>query len=209
MTFMPLGNILIVDDDRGFTKSLALLLISEGYRSWVSHDSAGAFALARSRPIDCALIDYNLGAAFGTQLIERLTQEGLRFPKIMLSGYGDVRTVALAMKLGAADFLEKRCTPGELLEAIAKAISRRTLSEQAEESVREARRLLRTLTGRESEIMDAIAAGHSSRQIADALAVSTRTVEAHRANVLHKLGVANTAALVRLAVLSGLGGPEG
>ena len=80
---------------------------------------------------------------------------------------------------------------------------------QHSDGIREARRLLQQLTARESEIVDAIVAGRSSRQIADALSVSQRTVEAHRANVLQKLGISNTASLVRLAVLAGLGPPQG
>ena len=71
------------------------------------------------------------------------------------------------------------------------------------------RAALRMLTERESEIVDAIVAGSSSKQIAEALGVSQRTVEAHRANVLQKLGISNTASLVRLAVLAGLGPPQG
>jgi two-component system response regulator FixJ len=112
------------------------------------------------------------------------------------------------MKIGAVDFVEKRCEPEELLQAVSEAIKGYDLSRRAEDSVKEARRLLRALTDRESEVVDAITAGYSNKQIAESLAVSARTVEAHRANALQKLGVTNTAALVRLAVLSGLGPPE-
>ncbi len=198
---MKAGNILVVDDDRRFAKSVCLLLGAEGYRCRSSHDPAGALALARNHPFDCALIDYNLGATLGTVLLGKFSEEGHGFAKIMLSGFGDVRAATLAMKLGAVDFIEKGSPPEELLVAISKAISRKVLSRRAEDSVREARRMLRLLTGRESEVVDAIAAGYSNKQIADTLSVSQRTVEAHRANALQKLGVTNTAALVRLAVL--------
>lgn len=205
---MTARNILIVDDDRGFARSLSVLLTAEGYRSSVSHDTTGAMGLVRVQSFDCALIDYNLGATLGTALITKLREEGFDFPMMILTGYGDVRAATLAMKLGAVDFLEKSCEPQELLQSIALAMRHSILARRAEDSVREARRMLRTLTDRECEIVDAIAAGYSSKQIADALAVSPRTVEAHRANALQKLGVTNTAALVRLAVLSGLGAPE-
>lgn len=205
---MTAKTILIVDDDPAFARSLSVLLTSEGYRCCCSNDSAGALRVARSQPVDCALIDYNLGATLGTVLLGKFTEEGNNFPKIMLTGYGDVRAATAAMKMGAADFIEKRYQPSELLDAIAKAINTYTMARRSVDSFREARLKWRALTDRENEIVDAIAAGYSSRQIADALSVSPRTVEAHRANVLHKLGIGNTAALVRLAVLSGLCAPE-
>lgn len=204
---MAAKTILIVDDDRGFAQSLGMMLGSAGYRNCASNDAAGALLQARTQPVDCALIDYNLGATLGTALLEKLNADGHQFPKIILTGYGDVRAATAAMKLGAADFLEKNCAVDELLEAVASAIDIAELALRQMDSVREARRMLRMLTDRECEIVDAIAAGHSSKQIADALSVSQRTVEAHRANALQKLGVSNTAALVRLAVLSGLAAP--
>lgn len=202
-------TIMIVDDDRGFAQSLANMLGASGYRTCVSYDPASALVQARSQPVDCALIDYNLGATLGTTLISRLGEEGHGFPKIMITGYGDVRTATQAMKLGAADFVEKPYEPNELLSAIETAITKARDVAQATEGIREARRLLRMLTDRESEIVDAIVAGRSSKQIAEALSVSQRTVEAHRANVLQKLGISNTASLVRLAVLAGMGPPQG
>ena len=202
-------TIMIVDDDRGFAQSLASMLGASGYRTCVSYDPASALSQGRSHAVDCALIDYNLGATLGTTLISRMGEEGLGFPKIMLTGYGDVRTATMAMKLGAADFVEKPYEPSELLSAIETAIGKARDVAQTTEGIREARRMLRLLTDRESEIVDAIVAGSSSKQIAEALSVSQRTVEAHRANILQKLAISNTASLVRLAVLAGMGPPQG
>lgn len=201
-------TIMIVDDDRGFAQSLASMLGSSGYRTCISHDPAGALVHARNQPVDCALIDYNLGATLGTALLARLAEEGHTFPKIMITGYGDVRTATQAMKMGAADFVEKPYEPGELLTAIETAITKARDAVLSAESIREARRMLRMLTDRESEIVDSIVAGRSSKQIAEVLSVSQRTVEAHRANVLQKLALSNTASLVRLAVLAGMGPPQ-
>lgn len=204
---MTAKTILIVEDDQNFARSLAMMLRAEGYRCYISHDTAGALLQAKAYAINCALIDYNLGAMLGTALLERLNAEGHVFPKIVFTAYGDVRAATAAMKLGAADFLEKCCKVDELLYAVESAIEKARVALRAADSIRDARRMLKSLTDRESEVVDAIVAGHSSKQIADALSVSQRTVEAHRANVLQKLGIANTAALVRLAVLSGLGAP--
>jgi FixJ family two-component response regulator len=203
------GTIMIVDDDRGFAHSLAGMLCASGYRTCVSHDATGAMLQARCQPVDCALIDFNLGATLGTSLIAKLVEEGHAFPKIMITGFGDVRTATKVMKLGAADFVEKPYEPEQLLDSIETAIANARERARLSDGIREARRMLQTLTMRESEVVDAIVAGHSSKQIAEALSVSQRTVEAHRANVLQKLAIANTASLVRIAVLAGLGPPQG
>lgn len=205
---MTNGLIMIADDDRGFALSLANLLFASGYRTCISHDPAGAMVQARSQSVVCALIDYNLGATLGTTLISRLGEEGHMFPKIMITAFGDVRTATQAMKLGAADFIEKPYNPPELLDAISRAIAASRERPLQQDAICGTRRQLRTLTERESEVVDAIVAGLSSRQIAEAFSVSQRTVEAHRANVLNKLGLSNTASLVRLAVLAGLGPPQ-
>lgn len=201
-------TLMIVDDDRGFAHSLAGLLAAAGHRTCVSHDPAGAMLHARTQPVDCALIDFNLGATLGTALVARLCAEGHAFPKIMITGFGSARTATQAMKLGAADFVEKPYDPEELLAAIENAITRERERVRLSGGIREARLMVQQLTGREREIVDAIVAGHSSKQIAEALSVSQRTVEAHRANVLQKLAVSNTASLVRLAVLAGLAPPQ-
>lgn len=73
-------TIMIVDDDRGFAQSLANMLGASGYRTCVSYDPASALVQARSQPVDCALIDYNLGATLGTTLISRLGEEGMASP---------------------------------------------------------------------------------------------------------------------------------
>ena len=156
-------TIMIVDDDRGFAQSLANMLGASGYRTCVSYDPASALAQSRSHQVDCALIDYNLGATLGTTLITRLREEGHSFPMIMITGYGDVRTATQAMKLGAADFVEKPYEPGELLASIDGAINRARDSSQVADGIRDARRMLRMLTERESERLWVSASAPSRR----------------------------------------------
>ncbi len=198
-------TLLIVDDDQGFAHSLSDMVAVHGYRSFVSPDLIGALGLARRQRFDCAIIDYNLGATLGTTLIEKLKEERHTFPVIVITAYGNVRLATQAMKLGATDFIEKPFEPDELLMVIANAISSRESSAVFSDAVGEARQKLKQLTPREAEIVDAVVSGKSNKQIAELLDVSQRTVEAHRANVLQKLGLANTASLVRIAVLAGLG----
>lgn len=205
---MSSKTILIVDDDRIFSKALDKMLENAGYATLVSNDTTGALLHARNNSIDCAIIDYNLGATLGTALMARLGEEGHDFPVIILTGFGDVPTATLAMKLGAADFLEKPHKPETLSAAIESAIGKARDRSDSFESIREARQRLRVLTPRESEIVDAIVAGRTTKQIAEVLGVSQRTIDAHRAAILQKLNISSAADLIRLAIYAGLARPQ-
>lgn len=202
------GTILIVDDDRIFAKALGGMLGNSGYTTLVSFDSTEALLHARNNRIDCAVIDYNLGAVLGTTLMSRLQEAGHEFPVIILTGFGDIPTATRAMQLGASDFLEKPHKPETLTAAIQRAISKARDRAGSVESIRDARQQLRVLTPRESEIVDAVVAGRTTKQISEVLGVSQRTIDAHRASIFQKLGVSSAAELVRLAVLASLARPQ-
>ena len=205
---MSAKTIHIVDDDRIFAKALGRTLENESYTTLVSHDTQGALLHAREAAVDCAIIDYNLGAMLGTTLMERLRAEGFEFPVIVLTGFGDVPTATMVMKLGAADFLEKPHNPEKLTAAIESAVAKSREKSGSSESIREARQRLRVLTARESEIVDAIVAGRTTKQISEVLGVSQRTVDAHRASILQKLEISNAAELIRLAIFASLTRPQ-
>lgn len=201
-------TVLVVDDDKIFAKALGNMLTARGYSPLVCHDTTGALLHARQSSIDCAVIDYNLGAVLGTALMLRLQAEGHDFPVIILTGFGDVPTATMAMKLGATDFLEKPHDPEKLTAAIDSAIEKFRERSGAIDSIREARLRLRMLSQRESEIVDAIVAGCTTKQIAVVLGLGQRTVDASRATILRKLGLTNVAELIRIAVLAGLARPQ-
>lgn len=202
------GTVLIVDDDKIFTKALGRTLANQGYTTLETNDTTGALLHARGNAVDCAIIDFNLGATLGTGLMERLREEGFEFPVIFLTGFGDVPTATMAMKLGAADFLEKPYNIEALTRAIDMAIAKWRDRAGAADSIREARHRLKVLSPRESEIVDAIVAGRTTKQIAEVLGVSQRTIDAHRASILSKLELSSAAELIRLAVLAGLARPQ-
>lgn len=205
---MSAKTVLVVDDDRIFSKALGNMLSNQGYSPLVSNDTTGALLHARSNSIDCAIIDYNLGATLGTALMSRLNEEGHDFPVIILTGFGDVPTATLAMKLGAADFLEKPHKPETLTTAIEAAVDKARDRAGAFSSIREARHRLRVLTPRESEIVDAIVAGRTTKQIAEVLGVSQRTIDAHRSAIFQKLDISSAAELIRIAIYAGLARPH-
>jgi RNA polymerase sigma factor (sigma-70 family) len=123
---------------------------------------------------------------------------------IIITGHGDVPMAVRAMKAGAVDFIEKPFNDESLLDAIRHALAvsfeqRSLQSRQAEVATR-----LALLTPREHEVMEMVAEGKSNKEIANALGVSAKTVEAHRARVMEKMQAHSLAELVRMVLTANL-----
>ena len=125
----------------------------------------------------------------GLRLHDELIMRRLRNPVLFLTGHGDVPLAVEALKKGAFDFLEKPYGDNALADRIgqALAVEAAMYSQDERAAVNGAR--LASLTEREREVMQRIAAGKLNKVIADELGVSIRTVEVHRARVYAKLGV--------------------
>ena len=136
----------------------------------------------------------------GLTLLEHLRTSNRKLPTIMLTGHSDIAMAVTAMKAGAVDFLEKPVTGPDLIRcvdrALALAMDERLASEWSEHAVRQ----IETLTPRQLEIMDMVLAGHPNKNIAADLHISQRTVENHRAAIMHRTGARSLPALTRLAV---------
>jgi RNA polymerase sigma factor (sigma-70 family) len=109
-----------------------------------------------------------------------------------------------AMKAGAVDFLPKPFGDDQLLECVARALSRSTQQRQRTGEKNEARRLLDSLTPREFEVMQLVVAGMLNKQIAAELAIAEKTVKVHRGRVMQKLGITSVAELVRVVEKAGV-----
>jgi FixJ family two-component response regulator len=126
--------------------------------------------------------------ASGIEVMERLQQRRPDLPIIFLSAHGDVPSAVRAMKLGAVDFLQKPFNPQQFLDCVnrATALARTRHAEWMKR--RDYGNSLARLSRREREVLDRILEGESSKEIARTLAISPKTVDVHRANVLRKLG---------------------
>lgn len=194
-------TVFIVDDDESMRKSLAWLvgsvdLVAETFAS----SQAFLDAFDPSRP-GCVISDLRMPGMSGLELQERLLAMGSKIPIIMITGYGDVSSAVRAMKAGAIEFLEKPVRDQVLLDSIQEAIER-DLSNRADlvEQLKVGQRLSR-LTRREREVMALVIEGNSSKQIAAALDVSFKTVEAHRSKVMKKMQAKNIPHLIRMNLL--------
>jgi FixJ family two-component response regulator len=193
----------IVDDDDSMRAALARLLSAAGYRAR-TYASAGEFlVMAAEERTGCLLLDLHMPGPDGLVLQEALARSGARLPTVFLSGRGDIASSVRALKGGAFDFLTKPVAAEVLLEAVRAALAAGA-TEHAERDERT--RLARchaALTASERAVLQHVVAGARTRQIADELGVSERTVKSWRASMMDKMGVGSIAELMRLHALLG------
>lgn len=194
----------IVDDDASIRSSLRFLLHNAGFRS-IAFESGEAFLAAASRlEAGCVLLDVRLSGIDGLSVQQELRQRGLRLPVVIITGHGEVPLAVTAMKYGAIDFLSKPLSRDDLL-AVVELASVRLDDETAMQCHAEAAAVrLNVLTPREMQVMQFLSLGLPNKTIAYDLGISSRTVEVHRSNIMHKLGVKNFPEALRIAYSAGL-----
>jgi FixJ family two-component response regulator len=193
MTAEP--TVFVVDDNPSVRKSLHSLVEAAGL-AVETFASAGEFlgAYDTARP-GCLVLDVRLRAENGLDLQDELRKRKLTLPIIVMTGYADVPTSVRALKGGAIDFLRKPVPPKALVERIREAIAMDAQTREAA-TLRDATNdRIAQLTPRERQVMELLAVGSSSKEIAAKLDISVRTVESHRRTVLRKMGVASAAQL--------------
>jgi FixJ family two-component response regulator len=193
-------TVFIVEDDASVRDALGLLLGLHGYTVAMFGDAESFLGALRPDWRGCALIDIRMPGMDGLALQQRLHDGGSSIPVVIMTGHGDVDSARMAFRSQAIDFLEKPIDEARLLAAIGEAFQRQADSQAAEDGKSGFERLLATLTPREREVMDLVVGGRHNRDIADALGISARTVEVHKARMMAKLGAASVADLVRLSL---------
>ena len=188
----------LVDDDAAVRQALALLLSTVDIPVTGFADPQGFLGRLPQLAPGVLLLDIRMPVISGLKLQERLAGLDIDWPTIIMSGHGDIEACRRAFRNGAIDFLSKPVDEQDLVEAIqkAQAILDRQLDRRAE--IAETLALLSTLTPREAEVLERITAGFTTRQIAEGLGLSPRTVESHRAAIGAKLGTISQAEMTRL-----------
>jgi FixJ family two-component response regulator len=191
-------TVFFVDDDPGIRESLRWLLESVGLR-------LEAFASAReflekfdkNRP-GCLILDIRMPGMGGLDLQEHLRAEGCTWPVIILTSHGDIPLTVRAMRSGAIQVFEKPVGDQMLIDEINAALAKDREQRQAQHTSQSVLERYQTLTRRESEVLDHVANGLSSKEIGKLLGVSYKTIEAHRAKIMRKMHAAGVPELVRL-----------
>ena len=152
----------VVDDDESLRNSLLRLLRAAGFESR-GYGSTGDFLLSPlpDRP-GCVLLDLRLPGPSGLELQAALHRQGVALPVVFLTGHGDVASSVQAMKAGAVDFLTKPVTRDTLFGALQRALTRDARERAARVEAGELRRRVDSLTPRERDVFDAVAAASST-----------------------------------------------
>lgn len=194
------STVFVVDDDQAMRNSLKWLIESVGVQV-ESFASADDF-LAQYQPgrAGCLVLDVRMPGMSGLELQEHLMRQNIHIPAVIITGHGDVPMAVRAMKAGAVDFIEKPFNDEALLDAIRRAIAYEEQQRSQQSEHLQIQQRLAHLTPREHEVMEMVTEGKSNKEIANALGVSAKTIEAHRARVMEKMQAGSLAELVRMAL---------
>ncbi len=197
------ARIIVIDDHRGARESLKALLESAGFLV-SDYSSATAFLEAGMPEGACMIVDVHMPEMSGLELQGELVRRKMDLPLILVTGQADVPLAVKAMRAGAFDFLEKPFDDEKLLESIGRALAAGRKMPPPRSDVQAALERLALLTERERDVLDRLALGETNKGIGQALGISPRTVEVHRARVLDKMQARNLADLVRTARIAGI-----
>lgn len=195
----PDCTVFVVDDDASVRDALAMLLGVHGYRTMIFGDAA-SFQRAYRHDVGlaCVLIDIRMPGVDGLALQKWLLESDPNLPVVIMTGHGDVDSAREAFRSRAVDFLEKPINHQRLLVAVEEALARQSAIVLTRERAAGFAEMLRSLTPREREVMNLVVAGRHNREIAEALNISSRTVEVHKTRLMQKLKADSVAQLVRM-----------
>jgi DNA-binding NarL/FixJ family response regulator len=207
-------GILLADDHAVVRRGLRLVLEAEADMRVVAEVGDGAEAVRRAvhDDVDLAVLDISMPGMTGIQAAQELSRLRPRLRTLILSMHDSEQYFLEAIRAGASGYVLKTVADHDLIAACRAAMRGEPFVYPAVERSLLGRALTddessAVLTGRESQILALIADGHTSREIADMLVISPRTVERHRENLRHKLGLRNRVDLTRYAIRAGLISP--
>ena len=206
-------RILLADDHVTVRHGLRLLIDGQADMKVVAEASDGATALRHALELtpDVVVMDISMPGTNGLVATREMKQQRPAIAVITLTRHGDDAYLQELLRAGVSGYVLKQSAPAELLQAIRVAAAGGQYLDstlRARVADRRARDGLvgkagATITDRESEVLRLIASGYSNKEIASQLCLSVKTVEAHKANAMRKLGLAGRIDIVKYAILQG------
>jgi two-component system response regulator FixJ len=192
----------IIDDDDALRDSLSFLLSSADIPV-ATYASAPEFLKALAGlSTGCIVTDIRMPEMSGMELLKHLKETGSPLQVIVMTGHGDVPLAVEAMRLGAADFLEKPFDDEAMIASVRSALARQKAADQGHAVRNSIQQKLDALSLRERQVLDGLVAGNPNKRIAHDLGISPRTVEIYRANVMTKMQAGSLSDLVRMTLVA-------
>ncbi|KFG89385.1 Chemotaxis protein CheY [Sphingobium herbicidovorans NBRC 16415] len=191
--------IYVVDDDEAIRRSLSFMLKTSGYAVQLFASGVEFLREAGDLAPGCVLLDVRMPDIDGLEVQREMRARGIMLPVVIMTGHGDIDMAVSAMKAGASDFIEKPFEKAALLGCVEAARKLSLADRGASARAKDAHARLNILTEREREVLDGLVEGLPNKTIAYDLGISPRTVEIHRANLMHKLEVKSLAEALRIA----------
>jgi PAS domain S-box-containing protein len=199
------STVYVVDSHEVTRRELCRLLQRAGYEVKMFPSAQSFLEVAPVLMPGCVVLDIRHPEGGQLTIPKELKARRVGLPVIVIGeARGDVAVGVQAMKAGAVDFLDGTYRPEQLLDALASAqatIRERAEQDQATERVNA---LIAALPPRERDVLDGLLAGGTNKTIARDLGLSPRTVEAHRARIMERLGAQSLPELVQIAFMAGL-----
>ncbi len=186
----PGARIFFVDDEPAICRAAQRAMESAGMQVSVFSSGQDCLTALLQRACDVLITDVHIGDMDGISLLHEVKQRFPWLPAIVITAYGSIALAVAATKAGAVEFIEKPLDREELLSAIDRAMA---------SAAQRNPRLHRSLSEAELQVLHLILDGRTTKETAHALSRSTRTIEAHRRNIMRKLDARNVAELVQRA----------
>ncbi|MCB0022731.1 MAG: response regulator transcription factor [Caldilinea sp.] len=213
-------RLLLVDDHPIVRTGLRMLFQSEPDMVVVGEVNGGEEALEAVQTLhpDVVIMDVAMPGMNGIEATRRIKESSPETAVLALTMHEDEQYFFAMLHAGASGYIPKRAAPDDLVSAIRvvaegnfflySTLARFLMKDMAEQTPAASQERVESLTPRETEVLTYIAEGFTSREIADTLVISVKTVERHRENIMTKLDIHNRVELVKFAIRKGLIQPE-
>lgn len=188
-------HIFFLDDEPTIRQAVRETLEDSNFKVSCFGSPAECLTRLRSQRCDLLITDLKMPEKNGIELLMDIKHIAPWIPVLIITGYGDIPTAVKAMQAGAVDFIEKPLDKKNLVRKI-----RATLQKNASTNPD----LGDSLTRAEMRILQLVIQGKSNKEISNLLHRSARTIEVHRAHIMHKLGVDNLVDLIKRVASMGL-----
>jgi DNA-binding NarL/FixJ family response regulator len=199
-------RVLLAEDHETVRAGLKLLIDGQPDMVVVGEAGDGESALTQAPALqpDVTVLDVSMPRMNGLAAARALREILPKTAIVALTRYGDVAYVKALLEAGATGYVLKQSASSELLDAIRAAACGKThIDADVARAAHPEERARPTTTPREAEVLRLMALGYSTKEIANSLELSVKTVEVHKANGMRKLGLAGRIDVIRYAVLQG------